>query len=86
MHVLATSCTSWSGLTHRRCEIGLLVVQVPDIGCVSHYLLEDAVSYIRKRRSIDLSLDTMRHWPACPRTNTGPIFPKASVKALALPP
>ena len=47
---------------------------------------ESSVSYIRKRFSIDLNLATMRHWPACPPTNTGPIFPKASVKALVRPP
>ena len=45
-----------------------------------------ARNYALKRLSIDLSFDTIFHWPACPRTNTGPIFPKASVKVLAFSP
>ena len=45
-----------------------------------------ARNYAHKRLSIDLICDTMRHWPERPRTNTGPIFPKASVKALVRSP
>ena len=43
-------------------------------------------AYILKRFIIDLSLDTILHWPLCPRTKTVPIFPKASVKLLAFSP
>ena len=46
----------------------------------------DVLAYALKRLNIDLSFDTILHWPACPRTKTAPILPKASVKALLFSP